>query len=121
MYEPPQWFLPELRGGDSFYVCIARKKYGADADWKSYKNQLIAFMRQLEELEDIADVQYFDNLQLENSLVTETEVFAAAKKENWNIELIDAQSGRSSLFEVTNPIMSVLVVQLIDYFGIKMV
>jgi hypothetical protein len=121
VYEPPQWYLPELRGGDSFYMCMARKKYGPDADWKSYKSQLIAFMKQLEELKDIADTEYFDNLQLENSLVTTTEIFAAAKKENGNIELKDAQTGKSSLFEVTNPIMSVLVVQLVDYFGIKMV
>jgi hypothetical protein len=121
VYEPPQWYLPELRGGASFYLCLARKKYGPDADWKSYKSQLIAFMQQLDDLEDIIDAEYFDNLKLENSLVTTTEIFAAAKKENWNIELKDAQTTQSSLFEVNNSTMSVLMVQLVDYFGIKMV
>lgn len=78
-------------------------------------------MQQLDDLEDIIDAEYFDNLKLENSLVTTTEIFAAAKKENWNIELKDAQTTQSSLFEVNNSTMSVLMVQLVDYFGIKMV
>ena len=121
VYEPPQWYLPGVRGGDSFYMCLARKKYGPNADWKSYKSQLIAFMQQLKEIEEIIDEEYLDKLQLDNSLVTTTEIFAAAKKENWNIQLKDAETGRSSLFEVSNSVMSVLVVQLVDYFGIKMV
>lgn len=82
---------------------------------------MIAFMQQLDDLEDIIDAEYFDNLKLENSLVTTTEIFAAAKKENWNIELKDAQTTQSSLFEVNNSTMSVLMVQLVDYFVIKMV
>lgn len=127
VYEHPIWFFPTDEK-DSFYKCICKKKQIID-EITAYKLELIAFMRQLEEIRDLTDDEYFDQLRKEGSTVASAELFAVSKKENWSINVKDPQTGIVETYK--NTILAaegvidlstenVELVRLEKYFIIKM-
>jgi hypothetical protein len=62
VYDSPNWYLPESQT-TSFYSCFTRKKYGNENEWNTFKTELIGFMKQLVDIQDITDPPYFENLE----------------------------------------------------------
>lgn len=127
VYEEPIWFFPTDEK-DSFYKCICKKKQIIDGI-TAYKLKLIAFMRQLEDITDLTDDEYFDQLGKEGSTVTSAELFAVSKMENWSINVKDPETGIVETYK--NTILTteglidlstenVEMVRLEKYFIIKM-
>jgi hypothetical protein len=77
-------------------------------------------MKSLEELSDILDSDYFENLCNIDTPASEYEIFAVSIKETWNITVKNAIDGSSYAYEVSNRLQSVVLVQIDDYFGICM-
>ena len=59
--EAPEWFLPE-NGSSTLFECLNQKLYDSSNGWKQYRDQLVAYMKQDANIQDITDSAYFDSL-----------------------------------------------------------
>ena len=75
-------------------------------------------MQSLQELSDLVDSDYFENIRDNGMSASENEIFAVSTKENWNITIKNANDGFSFDYQVSNPVQSVVLVQIDQYFGI---
>jgi hypothetical protein len=77
-------------------------------------------MQSLQELLDLVDSDYLENIRDDDLPASENEIFVVSIQENWNITIKNANDGSSFDYQVSNPVQSVVLVQMDQYFGIYM-
>jgi hypothetical protein len=115
-YNTPEWFMP-VNTASSLYECFNKFKGGRH--WTSYKAELIRFMRDLPELQDITDEDYFSNLAKHDVPASENELFAASRMEQWSLIVENASTGQQVFYSHPSPVAIVMLVRLEDFFGLK--
>jgi hypothetical protein len=116
--EAPEWFLPE-NGSSTLFKCLNQKLYGSSNSWKQYRDQLVAYMKQDANIQDITDSAYFDLLLNDDCSGSELEIYSASSLHNWSIEVHDINKQSVFTYAVEYPTMNVVLAKSGDYYAIK--
>ena len=117
--ETPECFLPE-NGSSTLFECLNQKLNGNSNSWKQYRDQLVAYMKQDANIQDITDSAYFDSLLNDDCSGSELEIHSAPSLHNRSIEVHDINKQSVFTYAVEYSTMNVVVAKSGDYYAIKL-
>jgi hypothetical protein len=107
----------------SLYLSVLKIKYPQDNPAEhlaEYKALIIAFMKSNPDLSDIANDEYFKELEGDGTPADEMVMFAVSQSENWNIVVIDDVAKTTFEFQVGSELPEVSFVRFGKYHGAKL-
>jgi hypothetical protein len=93
--------------------------FESKAVWQQYQDQLVAYMKQDANIQDITDSAYFDSLLNDDCSGSELEIYSASSLHNWSIEVHDINKQSVFTYAVEYPTMNVVLAKSGDYYAIK--
>jgi hypothetical protein len=88
---------------------LNQKLNGSSNSWKQYRDQLVAYMKQDANIQDITDSSYFYSLLNDDCGCSELEIHLASSLHIWSIEVHDINKQSVFTHAVEYPIMNVVL------------